>query len=78
MHFLNACILKTDEKNALHFKNANFKNQMSTATEPHSDTFSKSAISVLKIQNFPTNLHSNSKSKGKRTLIHSRVARYSP
>ena len=31
MHFLNACILKTDEKNALRFKNADFKNQMSDA-----------------------------------------------
>ena len=31
MHFLNACILKTDEKNAMRFKNADFKNQMSDA-----------------------------------------------
>ena len=38
-------------------------------TEPHSDTFSKSAISVLKMQNFPKKMHSNSKSKGKRALI---------
>ena len=27
-------------------------------TKPHSDTFSKSAISVLKIPNFPTKIHS--------------------
>ena len=37
--------------------------------EPHSDPFSTTAISVLKIQNFPNKIHSNSKSKGKRTLI---------
>ena len=35
-------------------------------TEPHSDTFSKSAISVLKIKNFSTK---NSRSIGKKTLI---------
>ena len=38
-------------------------------TEPHSDAFSKSAISVLKMQIFPTKIRSNSKSKCKRTLI---------
>ena len=38
--------------------------------EPHSDTFSKSAISVLKMQNFLSTIHFKSKGKGKkRTLI---------
>ena len=32
--------------------------------EPLSDTYSKSAISILKVQKFSTKIHTNSKSKG--------------
>ena len=38
-------------------------------TEPHSDTFSTTAILVLKMQNFPTKIHSSSETNDKRTLI---------
>ena len=48
MHFLNACILKTDEKNALRFKNADFKNQMSDAMD--CSTYFKSVKVVRRLQ----------------------------
>ena len=44
MHFLNACILKTDKKNALRFKNADFKNQMSDVINSNIVLFSNKDV----------------------------------